>query len=214
MRSEDYCEVSADEPVILPRMVIRKLLQSGDPILQAKNNPITSFKSLKIKQVIENLIDTMYEEDLIGIAAPQIGENVRIFVTHVRNTKARNVGKEDKLRIYINPRIKHTSKEQSILYEGCGSIYEGNIFGPVVRSKEIEVVAIDRHRKKFSLTCDGILARVVLHEYDHLQGIEFTRKVEDEKKLISKEQYIQDIKTSQQQISASIINKIEYKVLS
>ncbi len=194
-------------------MVIRTLLQAGDPLLSEKNIPVTSFKSLKVQQVIENLIDTMYEFDLIGISAPQIGENYRIFVTHARATKARAIAKEDELRVYINPRIKKASKELITLYEGCGSVQQSSVFGPVTRPTEIEVIATDKKRKKFSLTCDGILARVILHEYDHLQNTLFTQKQDPDTSLLTADDYISTIKNSADHQQASTITKIEYKLL-
>ncbi len=192
-------------------MAIRKVIQAGHPSLKAKNKTITSYSSKKIKQLIIDLTDTMYEIGLIGIAAPQVAENYMIFVTHARNTKARNLGKEDKLRIFINPKLTKLSKEKVIIYEGCGSVSEATLFGPVERSKEIKIDAFDEKGDKFSITCDGILARVILHEYDHLQGIEFIQKVEDYNQIISEDYYVKDIKNTHIQKSASIITKIEYK---
>jgi len=77
------------------------------------------------------------------------------------------------------------SSEDIIQYEGCGSV-PGNIFGPVERPKKITVEAFDQHGRKFQLTCDGILGRVIQHEMDHLHGIEFVEKVQDYTKLLNK----------------------------
>lgn len=192
-------------------MAIRKIIQAGHPSLKAINKIINSFSSAKIKQLITDLTDTMYDAGLIGIAAPQIAENYMIFATHARNTKARNLGKEDELRIFINPKLTQLSKDKTIIYEGCGSISDAGLFGPVERSKEITIEALDGNGEKFSLTCDGILARVILHEYDHLHGIEFIQTVKDYNKIISEKYYIKDIKSSNPQLSASIITKVDYK---
>ena len=153
----------------------------------------------------------MYETGLNGIAAPQIAENYSIFITHARNTKSRNLGKEDELRIFINPKLTYISKETSTIYEGCGSVCDTHLFGPVERPKEITVDALDEEGNTFSLTCDGILARVILHELDHLQGIEFIQIIKDYKQMISQEYYVKNIKNSKEQIAASIITKIDYK---
>jgi len=192
-------------------MAIRTVIQIGHPSLKAKNKQLSSFTSPKMKQLINDLKDTMYDAGLIGIAAPQIAENYSLFITHARNTKARNLGKEDILRIFINPQLISQSKEKTIVYEGCGSVSETKIFGPVERSKEILIEALDENGTKFSLTCDGILARVILHEYDHLHGIEFIQKVKDYNKIISEEYYVKDIKSSNRQLSASTITKVDYK---
>lgn len=99
----------------------------------------------------------MSKNGLIGIAAPQIAENYTVFVTHPRNTKTRNLGIVDKFRVYINPKITFFSDDQIIIYEGCGCVPD--LFGPVLRAKEIEIEAYNEKNKKYKLRCDGILSR-------------------------------------------------------
>lgn len=192
-------------------MSVRKVIEAGNPLLKAKNKIVLDFKSPRVKKVIKDLIDTMPKASLIGIAGCQIGENYMIFVTHPRNTKARKLGKVDKLRIFINPKIVYKSKKTNLIYEGCGSL--GNIFGPVIRPEEIEVQAFDQNGQKFSLRANGILARVIQHEYDHLQGIEFIQKVSDYSKIVVKKYYVKQIRNSKQQLENSKTTKIEYKKL-
>jgi len=157
-------------------MAVIKTIQIGDPRLKVENVVVKDFSDLKVKKVIEDLKDTMIKNDLIGMAAPQIGYNYKIFITQPRKTKARKLLKGDKLRIYINPKIVKSSREQNIIYEGCGSVLNGNLFGPVERPKEITIEAYDEEGEKFQIRCDGILARVIQHENDHMVGIEFTEK--------------------------------------
>ena len=171
-------------------MAVRKTIQIGDPRLKAPNKEAKDFSAPKIKKVIKDLKDTMIKNDLIGLAAPQIGENYKIFVTQPRKTKARRLPKGDKFRVYINPKITYFSKKQNIIYEGCGSVLNGTLFGPVKRPEEIKVVARDENQKKFQVHCNGILARVIQHEYDHLDGIEFTEKIYDYKKLMAKDSLV------------------------
>ena len=151
-------------------MAQRDTLQIGDPRLKAKNAVVSDFCDPAIKQLVKDLTDTMRENQLIGMAAPQIGENYTVFVTEPRETKARSADQADELRIFINPKIIFFSKERSLIYEGCGSVCHGQLFGPVIRPKEITVEAYDGTGKEFSFTCDGILARVIQHEYDHIDG--------------------------------------------
>lgn len=134
-------------------MAVRKVIQAGHPSLKEKNNKLVSFTSKKLNKLIKDLKDTMYKAGLIGIAAPQIAENYMVFVTHPRTTKARKakLGKKDKFRVYINPKITYYSKNQSMIYEGCGSVVNGGLFGPVKRPRELTVEAIDEKGKKFSL---------------------------------------------------------------
>ena len=191
-------------------MAIRKVIEAGDPRLKAKNQLISNFKSPKTKKLIKDLTDSMRKADLIGIAAPQIGENYMIFVTEPRNTKARKLGKADKLRVYINPNITRKSEKENLIYEGCGSVSD---FGPVIRPEEVEVEAVDEKGQKFSLRANGILGRVIQHEYDHLCGIEFIQKVSDYGKIVVQAYYRKNIRNSTLQKKNSLITKLEYKKL-
>jgi len=196
-------------------MAVRKTLQIGDPRLKGKNKRVVDFKTPKIRGVIQDCIDTMHDSELIGIAAPQIGENYSIFITEPRKTDTRTGDQVDELRIYINPKIIYFSKAKTIIYEGCGCV--GNInyylFGPVKRSKEIVVEAYDLNKQKFSLRCNGLLARVIQHEYDHLNGIEFIEKVDNYQKLVDFSHYVQNIKSSKSQLKASKITLKEVRRL-
>jgi len=194
-------------------MAIRKVIQAGNSLLKAKNKLVSNYNSPKIQKLIKDLIVTNRKAGLIGIAASQIGKNYMVFVTHPRNTKSRKLGKTDKLRIYINPKITYYSQKKNIIYEGCGSVADGAIFGPVLRPEEIEVQAINKKGQKFSLRADGILARVIQHEYDHLRGIEFIQKVSDYSKIVVQAHYRKYIRNSPLQKKNSLITKIEYKKL-
>jgi peptide deformylase len=189
-------------------MAIREAIQVGDSRLKAHNKVVADFSDPIIKQIVTDLIDSMRSKELlIGLSAPQIGENYKIFVTEPRKTKFRTGDQIDALRVYINPKIISCSSEETIIYEGCGSFISGQLFGPVKRSKEITIEASDLEGKRFQLTCDGILARVIQHEYDHLDGIEFIEKVFDYKKLMNVDFYLKDIKMSKEQDEASVIIK-------
>jgi peptide deformylase len=190
--------------------MIRETIQIGHPVLKASNTEITDFRSEKVKQLIKDLTDTMHDANLIGIAAPQIAENFRIFITEPRETPARPADQSDILRVYINPKIVELSKDESIIYEGCGSVMNGKLFGPVKRPKQVTIEAYNENGKKFRFTADGILGRVIQHEFDHLEGVEFTEKVTDYKKLMHLDFYIKNIKPSPEQAEASKITIKEY----
>lgn len=198
-------------------MAVRKVIQAGDPKLKAKNKAISNFKSAKVKKLIKDLIGTMYKTDLVGIAAPQIGENYLVFVTHLRDTAARKLTRVDELRVFINPKITYQSKKQNEIYEGCGSvggnIDDAGVFGPVSRPEAVEVTAFDAAGHKFKLRANGILARVMQHEYDHLQGVEFIRKLSDYSRIYMEPWYRKKIRTSFLQKKNSRVTKIEYKRL-
>ncbi|MHB8831143.1 MAG: peptide deformylase [Patescibacteria group bacterium] len=169
-------------------MIIKELVQIGNPLLKRKSEFVTKVKAKETQRVIKNLVDSVRYHDLIGIAASQIGEKFRIFVTEVRKTKYRNLEK-DKLRVYINPKIVWSSKKQVEIYEGCGSVAYGKLFAPVKRPEKIIVEAFDEKGNEFRLEADGMLSRVIQHEYDHLNGIEFTERIADMRKIMSSEEY-------------------------
>lgn len=195
-------------------MAVKSVIQIGNPALKAKNNQVVNSSSPVVKKLIQDLIDTMLKNDLIGIAAPQIGQNYQVFITEPRKTKSRTGDQVDKLRIYINPKVISLSKETNIIYEGCGSVARAILFAPVKRSKEITIEAFDENGKKFRLTTDGVLGRVIQHEYDHLLGVGFTQKITDYKKIYDREFYIKNIRNSSLQTKPSIITKIDYKELN
>ena len=194
-------------------MATRKVIMAGDPLLKAKNKLVKDVKFPKIQKLIKELIATNKKAGLIGIAASQIGENHMVFITYPVNTKERKLGKTDKLRVYINPKITYQSKKKNVIYEGCGSVADGAIFGPVIRPEEVEVQALDERGQKFSLRANGILGRVIQHENDHLHGIEFIQKVSDYGKIVVQAYYRKNIRNSTLQKKNSLITKLEYKNL-
>lgn len=185
----------------------------GHPALKAGNLVVSDFSDPKLIQLITDLKDTMYKEGLIGIAAPQIGENYMVFITEPRETEFRPKDQADEFRVHINPKIVWESDDKIIIWEGCGSVTEVGIFGPVLRPRVVEVEAYDQKGDKFCFKADGILGRVIQHEMDHLLGVEFIEKVADYSKLKSLEFYLKDIKNSPDQLSAQKITLKEYRPL-
>lgn len=170
-------------------MIIKNITQAGNPILRKQAKQVNKSNSVKTKKVIQDLIDTMRGSNLIGISAPQIGQSFRIFVTEIRKTINRNIKRKNKLCVFINPKLLKLSKEENIDYEGCGSVGNAQIFGPVKRSRKLLIQVLDEKGEKFQLKAQGLLARVIQHEYDHINGILFTDRVFDYKKIISREEY-------------------------
>ncbi len=194
-------------------MAIKPIIQIGDPRLKASNGSMSKSETKKVRTVIRNLTDTMLKNDIVGIAAPQIGVNLKLFITEPRKTEYRKADQSDNLRVYINPKITDYSIEKSEIYEGCGSV-GADFFGPVIRPKKITVEAYDADFKKFRLTCDGLLARVIQHEYDHISGIEFIEKISDYKKVMNSEHYQKLVRTSDRQVSAGVITIVDCVELS
>lgn len=186
-------------------MSVRKTIQIGHPALKGKNKKITDFSDPMLKTLVDDLVDTMRDAGLIGIAAPQIAENYKVFVTEPRETKTRSKDQSDELRVYINPIMVKKSDEEIEIYEGCGSVLNGQLFGPVQRPKTISIEAYNLRGEKFRFTADGILGRVIQHEYDHLQGVEFLEKISDYKKMMTVEYYLEQVKPDPKHTKASMI---------
>ncbi len=175
-------------------MIIKKLTQVGSPIIRKKSTVVKDIKSKKIQRIIKNLVDSMKYGNLVGLAAPQIGINLQIFVTEIRTTNIRKVDEKmdaDRLRVFINPKIISVSKDTWSRYEGCGSVAVGNIFGTVKRPTSIVIKAQDKNGKIFVLKAKNLLARVILHEFDHLNGKIFLDRLTDTKSFMSRNEYKQ-----------------------
>lgn len=170
-------------------MPIIKTIQAGNPLIHSASEAIGDVHSEEVKAVVIDLVDTMRAEDLVGMAAPQIGVSARVFITEIRETQFRK-SDIDVLRVFINPRIVSVSENAAVGYEGCGSVASAEFFGQVERPKEVTVEATDEKGEIFTFTAQGLLARVIQHELDHLDGILFTEKISDMKKVMSKEEYI------------------------
>ncbi|MDP2693011.1 MAG: peptide deformylase [bacterium] len=128
--------------------------------------------STETQKLIDEMILKMYKSDGIGLAAPQVGHNIRICIIGKDYEKKM---KED--LILINPTWIKTSKKKNTEMEGCLSV--PYTFGKVVRLTNIDVEALDRQGNKISFSAKKFLARVIQHEVDHLDGILFVDKATD-----------------------------------
>jgi peptide deformylase len=135
----------------------------------------------KIKLIIERMQNALAEqEDGVAIAAPQIGENLRIFVMSKRveeMSKGEKNSKDAKDKIFINPKLVKVSKEKEMMDEGCLSVRY--LYGKVLRSKKATVEALDENGKKFRAGGSGIAAQIFQHETDHLDGVLFIDEATD-----------------------------------
>lgn len=149
------------------KMGLRKIRIFGDEILRKKCKEVKDV-NLRTRILIEDMLDTMYEANGVGLAAPQVGILKRIVVIDV-------TGEEP--HVLINPRIVETSGEQTG-NEGCLSV-PGKT-GVVTRPNYVKVVALDTDMKPFELEGTELLARAICHECEHLDGHLYVEKVEGE----------------------------------
>lgn len=152
-------------------MAIRKIVNVGDDILRKKSREVCSFDK-KLAELLGDMAQTMYLNDGVGLAAPQVGILKRVAVV--------DIGDEGNGLIeFVNPEIVFSSGSE-VGSEGCLSIPGAK--GNVCRPSKIIVRAFDRSGAEFTLEACGFLARAVCHELDHLDGILFTDKLESSKK--------------------------------
>ena len=127
---------------------------------------LDTLKTEEIQQLANNMIDTMYATQGIGIAAVQVGQDLRMCIIG----KEADASLTDDL-VLVNPTWEKTSRKKKKDEEGCLSI--PNVFGDVVRWTNIHVEALDRHGTPLSFDAKGFFARVIQHEVDHLNGVLF-----------------------------------------
>ena len=139
-------------------MAILEIMKAGNPCLKQVCEPIEKIDK-NIKRLLDDMAETMYKNDGVGIAAPQVGKNICAVVIDCQD--------DEGLLELINPVI--TYKEGSVTdSEGCLSV--PNIFGDVERAAKVKVEFLNRRGKKHHLTATGLLARCIQHELDHLKG--------------------------------------------
>jgi len=138
-----------------------KILPGTDPILRKKSLPVEDPADSALHVLIQKMINTVRANNGAGLAAPQIGKLIRVFVLEIDYI----------LYVMINPVIKNASKDTIAMEEGCLSF--PGVFKPITRSKKVTVAYFDQDGKKQKLKAKGLLARAVQHEYDHLEGILF-----------------------------------------
>ena len=147
-----------------------QILTLGSELLRQKAAPVNIIGPDYLK-IAEELIEILHSQNGIGLAGPQVGWMERIFAIHVEG---------DIPRIFINPSIIETSQEVHKFEEGCLSI--PGIYTDVVRPKSVKVQAWNEKGRPFTLEAGGIVARVILHEYDHLEGILFIDRIPEKKR--------------------------------
>jgi len=157
-------------------MAILKVARLGHPVLRAKALPVTpaEIPSPRIQQLIDDMFDTMHEYAGIGLAAPQVHESLRLFVAGVRRADVVDPMTDDTDMPFIaliNPEVVKAADEIESGWEGCLSIPD--IRGRVPRPDRVRVRAFDRTGRRIEFFAQGLPARVIQHENDHLDGVLF-----------------------------------------
>jgi len=146
------------------------IVMYGEPILVQNTQEVKEFDQ-NLEKLVIDMHDAMNRDHGIGLAAPQVDVSKRLFVVGLDN---------EPLRVFINPRVVAMSEETSEYEEGCLSF--PGLYFTVVRPAAVDIEAVDVRGKPFRLSADGLLARVIQHEYDHLDGILFIDRVSPAKR--------------------------------
>jgi peptide deformylase len=149
----------------------------GDERLKKHSILVPDFDG-ETKSLIEQMFETMHAHKGIGLAAVQVGKLIRLFVTHVP---------KDAPRVFINPEVIETSVDLGSFEEGCLSIPEVN--ADVSRPIQVKVQAWNVKGRSFSMDADDLLARVIQHELDHLNGMLFIDRIDPKKRERLVKQY-------------------------
>jgi peptide deformylase len=170
--------------------MILPIVAYGDPVLKKKGANITKDYP-KLDNLLENMFETMYNAMGVGLAAPQIGLPIRLFLVDTSPfaedeefTEAERNALKDFKRVFINAKILEEEGDEWAFNEGCLSIPD--VREDVFRQPKVKVEYFDENFKKHTEVFDGLIARVIQHEYDHIEGVLFTDKLSSFKKRLIK----------------------------
>jgi len=170
--------------------MVLPIVAYGDPVLKLKAKEISK-EYPNLKALITNMQETMHSASGIGLAAPQIGLPIRMFLVDTSPFEDDDVLEEEERTFlkdfkhtFINPTILEESGDEWAFNEGCLSIPD--VREDVFRKPNIKVEYLDEDFKKHTINLDGIAARVFQHEYDHIEGVLFTDKLSSLKKRLIK----------------------------
>lgn len=170
--------------------MILPIIAYGSSVLKVKASPVDT-EDPNLDKLITDMWETMYNANGVGLAAPQIGESLRLFVIDASPfAQDEDLASEeveflkDFKWVFINPKMISETGEEWDFTEGCLSI--PNIREDVSRKKEINIHFLDEQFKEQTLTLNGLAARVVQHEYDHIEGILFTDRLSPLKRRLLK----------------------------
>lgn len=172
-------------------MAVREILHIGNPLLRqrSENVALDQITSPAVQQLIDDLIDTMHAANGAGIAAPQIGQLLRIATIEVSANQRYPYKPNIPLTVVINPVIEVLDSEVVDINEGCLSV--PNMRGNVLRSVNIRVRYRDRHGNPHDEIKRGLTAGTFQHECDHLDGLLFVDRLVDTRSLTTWEQFEQ-----------------------
>lgn len=172
----------------------------GDPVLKRKGDAITPDYP-ELKHLIDNMFETMYAAHGVGLAAPQVGLSIRLFIVDAKPFVEDDEQLKDFKKVFINPQIVEETGEKWSFNEGCLSIPD--IREDISRNQTILIEYLDEDFKPHKESFSGLAARIIQHEYDHIEGKLFTDKLSPLRKTM--------LKSRLDSISKGLV-KVEYRM--
>ncbi|MCG8309705.1 MAG: peptide deformylase [Cytophagales bacterium] len=161
--------------------MIYPIVAYGHPVLKKQASEIDK-NEVDVRQLAEDMFETMHNAQGIGLAAPQIGKSLRMFIADATPLEDEEIG--DWKQVFINPEIINEDGDSWSFEEGCLSI--PNIREEVIRPEKLKIHYFDEYWNEFTEEFDGMRARIIQHEYDHIEGILFTDHLSAFKKRLLK----------------------------
>jgi peptide deformylase len=158
-------------------MAIREIIKMGHPTLLKVAEPVKEFNTSELNKIVEDMIDTMRENDGAGLAAPQVDLSMQLIVFGFDSNDRYPEAEQVPFTVLINPIISPIDDEEESGWEGCLSI--PGLMGVVPRYKKINYKGKDQFGNEIDRNVDGFHARVVQHEYDHLIGKLYPMRIKD-----------------------------------
>jgi len=162
-------------------MAIREVLRMGHPVLREVARPVEGFGTPELARLLADMKDTMAHLDGAGLAAPQIGESVRVVIFGVTANPRYPDAEEVPFTVLVNPVIEFLTDETEDGWEGCLSV--PGLRGMVPRRTKLRYTGFDENGRPIDRVADGFHARVVQHECDHLDGILYPMRIQDFRKF-------------------------------
>lgn len=158
-------------------MSVREILKMGDPRLLRVAEPVTEFGTPELEALIADMFDTMHAANGAGLAAPQIGVNLRVVIYGFKENTRYPDAPPVPETVLLNPVLRPLSAERDEAWEGCLSV--PGLRGLVPRFTALHYEGFDQYGNAISRDAEGFHARVVQHECDHLDGILYPMRIED-----------------------------------
>jgi peptide deformylase len=163
--------------------MIYPIVVYGSPILRQVAKEINADYP-NLKSLVSDMFDTMYKSDGMGLAAPQIGKSVRIFVVDATSLAEEDPDLKDFKKAFFNPKLELLGEETMVMNEGCLSLPK--LREDVNRHNKVRIKYYDENWNYFEEEYEGLKARVIQHEYDHLDGIMFIDRINPLRKKLLK----------------------------